>query len=383
MTRNHRGLSRRGVSAALACLALWGSHFHRRDQATRLHLRRLHRVQVSMGPPHFILFSAGGQVLTYFKEDGGMAFLDVATGKRLSALRTEGEVSTVRFSTDGTTAVWLAPRVDGNVSREFVVASTATGRELTRIVVDDPDVSGWGLSPDGSILRAVSEGPNQEGGPGEHHVLHEWDTRRAREEFRQTLRFPVKVKESVGYSPDLTRAVGWPVGSDEEVVWDLRSGQRLFSTPPPMKGVGPARRISFSPDGRALQVGRSNGTLELWDIDACRLAQAVRFFAEHEDALPTTMDDRGRTAVVYGGEIRPRNPLGFLLERLGTILLGLGTPIQPLPYAPVLWDVPTGRELKRFSKGTLADLSPDGRLLASSDGHSITIWELSRVGGEE
>jgi WD40 repeat protein/DNA-binding SARP family transcriptional activator len=155
----------------------------------------------------------------------------------------------------------------------------------------------------------------------------------------------------ITFSPDgmlLVVCAYYPFEDDVAWVWDVGTGELLFTLPTDSDPMTPA----FHPDGNLLAIGDSKGTTTLWDISS----GTGKLIARME----------GHTTGVHGIVFDP------LRERLATAS-GDGT--------AKLWDARTGAELLTLSAHSgpviSISISPDGTRLAtgSRDG-TVRVYTL-------
>ena len=181
------------------------------------------------------------------------------------------------------------------------------------------------------------------------------------------------------------------MGRSDGVVklWDLKSRSVSFKRQYP----GFRRqwtRLLFTPDGKTLIAGSEDNTVRLWDVESSRSRSIPA-----QSAGPLALSPDGKILAICGGgkeasRITFWNIAGRQVKRLPLSLPPEGL-VQSMAFSPdgrrlvtgsstpVLWDLATGRLLRKFSVHTGvilgAEFSPDGRTLASggSDG-TIRLW---------
>jgi WD40 repeat protein len=196
----------------------------------------------------------------------------------------------------------------------------------------------------------------------------------------------------LAFSPDGKALAS--AGETDVRVWEVRTGRLLWRRKHPLFagydwGWSP---LEFSPDGKLLAVGSSDGSARLWDVETGGESYAVRL-----DARPLTnrRDARPVTTVVFspdgprlaaGGEDAPVHLIdaetGKVIRRWGPFhsvetlaFTANGKSLVALVHGPNLkdatryhWDTQTGHELRRVKlpddRGYHGRLSSDSRLLA-------------------
>jgi WD40 repeat protein len=133
-------------------------------------------------------------------------------------------------------------------------------------------------------------------------------------------------------------------GDQGVCLWDVGTGRELAKLPAAVDGG----TVALSPDGKVLAAGTYNQPVRTWGVAT---GKAIH-----------TLGGRG------GGFARS---LAFSPD--GKALLAVRSD------GPVLWDVETGKELRRFGGKWLSAyagaLSPDGKALAVNDGHAVRLFE--------
>ncbi len=153
---------------------------------------------------------------------------------------------------------------------------------------------------------------------------------------------------TVCFSPDgKTLASG---GADGDVVlWDVATGEKVneFGRHP-----DPVTCVAFSPDGALLAVGGYRSFVCLWEI---KTDQLVRKLEGHEDRVTSVSFSPDGALLVTGGITR-------WVEEVQRSYINFG----PADIVR-LWDVKTGKELRKFSgRGSVVAFSPDGKLVAAA-----------------
>jgi WD40 repeat protein len=154
---------------------------------------------------------------------------------------------------------------------------------------------------------------------------------------------------------------------------DVKTGSvvRELSRDP---GITPVNRgmLAFSPDGKMIAVGTTNGKMELWDSESGRKLPSL----VHEQAMAVTQ-------IVF-------SPDGRLIASADVGRTGSPRPgdarHSPTDYVTTvrIWDVANARELRTVpTEGGVTALrfSPDGKLLAIGGGDTIIrLWDPERAG---
>ncbi len=221
--------------------------------------------------------------------------------------------------------------------RECILWELATGREIERMPLPGTgSVSALAFSPDAKTL-AVTEGSRK-------------------------ISFP----PTPGESPPSTYSVRLLDVATGAVVREIAAHAAAVTA------------VAFSPDGATLLTASEDKTANLWRVSDGR---AVRTFAGHEAPIHAAVfSPDGKYVATGGGEI----------DYLGA----QGEPSVRDPTARV-WDVTTGREIRRFTQdekdntmysgvGTVV-FSPDGRFLLAAgqppynwgEVYSIRVWEIA------
>jgi WD40 repeat protein len=225
----------------------------------------------------------------------------------------------------------------------------ASGREVRRFGAADVETRHLAFSPDGTKLASTEVrwmDPAQFGEGPYTTPIHIWETATGRE-LRQ---WQTDNGSQVCFSPDGTTLAS--VGRQVIRLWDMANGQEIQ---PQSAGhhsaIGDA---AFSPDGRSVVTVGHDRTIRFWDPSSGKVIRQL----EKSDAS-----------------------LGFVAFLRNCIWMASGYGRQPTR----LWDVASGRELHRFqlpgepdhSFISCADLSPDGKTLATSADDGVILWDTA------
>jgi WD40 repeat protein len=325
-----------------------------------------------------LAFSPDGKWLAVETDGGIVELWDVATGKRGPMMKHPGQAAWpdlapgAAFSPDG--RVLAVSSLDVfRTSGSVTVFEVATGRQRTLVNQTKLGVEVIGFSADGATLAVIARNRVPNPNSRSFNVVWEsrsWDTTTWAEQPTRLL--PLTPLALCSFSPDLRTVAD----GDQRVttsLWDPNSGAKLatLKATPPVTG---AWSLQFSPDANTLGVGRMDGSLELWDLRTRTPRVTLRphykgFFTQR--AVVSTRPD---VVVSEGKDWGSPTTLVGQLKRLVARIGGKGRPAG-IASQVVVWDV-EARKPRYVLKGEGNPvLSPDGTVLATTDG-SVKLWEV-------
>jgi len=303
---------------------------------------------------HSMAFSSDGKTVasgaTYEdeKSDDKIELWDIVTGRKIRMLSGHSElISSVAFSPDGKTLV--SGSYDGTVK----LWDVNTGREIHTFRGHSEGVNSVAFSPDSKTI--VSSSIN----------IKLWDAVTGREIHTMSDRFV----HSVAFSPDgktiasefsevkgsFNEEGSYIVGGDVYTVtiklWDVITGREIRTLSGHSGGVLFVPSIAFSPDGKTIVSGSTDGMIDLWDVVTGREIHTLRGNSWAVKSVAFSPD--GKT-IVSGSEDN-------------TIKL---------------WDVVTGREIRTISEhsgwvNAVTFINNGKRILSGSYDGTIRLWDVS------
>ncbi len=362
-------------------LELWEVERGRRQQ-----LRTTARL-VGMGftPDGFLQAAEGNGTITVW---------DVASGAKRTTLTCSGIAVQKK---DGPSA-WFAARGQRMAWEEVGTIrpwDLATGTETPRLTGLRRGVAWAGFSEDGRAIHAC----------GMRGVLGTWDAATGRP---RGTSHKLDVDWGVRCLPTADRR-SVVMTCDEPVLKPRPGGGRIFlwdvakdAGPTPLREqVGPAWYAALTPDKRFLAATEAAGEVRVYDTASGKPIRSFRG-REHE-YLPTFSPDgkllatSGSSAIIRLYDFATGKVVHELKAGVGRLVFAPdgrtlasghsdfkppGPEVGTLGRFIVLWDVASGRELRRIGTGPgLFDalaFSPDGLLLASGgDDGRIQVWEVA------
>ncbi|MFV2070300.1 MAG: redoxin domain-containing protein, partial [Pirellulales bacterium] len=158
-------------------------------------------------------------------------------------------------------------------------------------------------------------------------------------------------------------------------LWDVETGKEIRRFEDVLSAI---RNVAFAPDGKSIVAGGENTMLGLWDVET---GKCIRWFTAPTNVVSVAFSPDGTQVA--------SSHVGGLKD---------GKWFDPEHSVIILWDVKTGREIRRLRGHTAVinsiAFSPDGRFIASlagggyfSDGwhdaeeNTVRIWDVAT--GEE
>jgi RNA polymerase sigma factor (sigma-70 family) len=286
---------------------------------------------LAISPDGRLLVSAGG---------GSTRVWDTATGKKLHELAAEnGWDRALAISPD-------SKRLATTGSGVLLLWDLSTGKELRRLPLVDKNPSAsnvFAFSSDGNTL-ACSDYDNSEAAD-RHGRVHLYDVTTGRE----ILHIPAHKRsiDALAFSVDGTTLATW-AADDAVRLWNPQTGierEQLKGMSREWQLISAIRKLAFLADGKTL-LSLVGSTAHFWDVAN---AKEVR-------VLPIELPDGMRA-------LTPNGKFLAVWHREGWISL---------------WDLTTGKELRRwragFSNGWSITIAPDGSTVACAN-HVIRLWD--------
>lgn len=247
---------------------------------TRKHLKTLMAHADSV---NIVVFSSDGETIASAGNDRTIRLWNANTGELIKTLTGHIEnVNTVAFSPDGKTIasgsgklLYLGGGEDSGtcVGQEIRLWNANTGELLKTLKGHTSVINSVVFSPDGSTIASGSgHWMGYEGVASAGEEVRLWNAHTG--EHIKTLTGHKDVVSSVAFSPDgnlivsgdwyyWDRSLSSGTLSGEIRVWDAHTGEHLKTLTGHTGGVS---SVAFSPDGKTLASGRTDGTILLWDF---------------------------------------------------------------------------------------------------------------------
>lgn len=325
-----------------------------------------------------LAYSPDGTILASASADQTVLLWDTTTNQELrSLIGHQGTVRSVVFSADGKT---IATAGDDRTARLW---DAATGRELRRLDGHQAEVLSVSLSRDGRYLASA----------GRDQTIRLWDPATGQQKgiFK-------------GHQGAITRVCFAPNGKilasssiDKTIrLWKVPGGETIAV----LKGHHmDVNAVCFSPDGKTLASASSDHRIRLWDVQTGK--EVLRQPGHQENAIALKFLDDGKTLISFSQDQTMRSwdwrrgvethvsswpdtsfaPPGELLPHFGLSPLGNVIALGTQEGGIQLVDVASARKLRAMANRggpvLATTMSPDGKLLVSSDGKTALAWNVA------
>ncbi len=244
--------------------------------------KRLKTLMAHAGSVRRVVFSPSGETIASAGNDRTIRLWNANTGELLRTLTGHIEnVNTIAFSPEGKTIasgsgrlVYLGGREDSGtcVGQEIRLWNASTGEHINTLIGHTSVINSVVFSPDGRTIASGSgHWMGYESTYSDGEEIRLWNVHTG--ELLKTLTGHKDVISSVVFSPDGNFIVSgdwyWDgelssgTWSGEIRVWNAHTGETLKT----IKGnTGGVSSMAFSPDGKTLANGRTDGTILLWDF---------------------------------------------------------------------------------------------------------------------
>jgi RNA polymerase sigma factor (sigma-70 family) len=281
-------------------------------------------------------------------EESSIQLWDVDTGKEIRRIGLgKTRINQAVLAPDGKTVATTA------TDKTIRLWDLHTGRELRRFGGSDVETGHIAFSPDGTKLASSESRGNNFDDIGQDiskvppltAPVHVWDTATGQE----VRHWETDNGSLACFSPNGTTLA--TAGGQVIRLWEVASGREILPGSGHRQAIGDA---AFAPDGRSIVTVGQDRTIRFWD--------------------PTTGKETRQLEASDSG-------LLFAAFSADGKTLATGYGFQPTR----LWDVASGRERRRFQlPGKIdntfvssADLSPDGKTLATSVNDGVIFWDTA------
>ncbi len=296
----------------------------------------------------------------------------------------------VAFSPDGTRIA------SGGYNRVLKIWDAATGKEIHNLQGHSGSATAvWSVvfSPDSKRLASAT---GEFGSPGVGEIKI-WNADTGKE-IRHLKGHGASVT-GLAFTPDGARLAS--SGADKKVVvWDLSTGQEVFTLTATNRPNERPNGVAFSPDGTRLAIvheyseasGNSAGEVQVLDVATRKellnlKGHLGRLFSVAYNPAGTRLATTGDSGIkvwdaATGREIHhlPANAARFQNRDIKfshdgkRLISGYGSAVK-------VWDATTGREMLSLKGHTgyvlSVAFSPDGKRLASGDNWHVKVWDAA------
>lgn len=288
-----------------------------------------------------VAFSPDGHTLASGNWNGTAKLWNPANGRvRATLVGHPTSVTSVAFSPDGRILATGGvgnrdPR--GSDSTTVILWDVATGKRRTTLVRDF-DVESLDFSPDGRILATAGLDPR----------ILLWDARTGVRRGILKREYDLNGFPCALFSPD--GRILAACSESTPVMWDVATGKILPRVEILTASSTRTYALAFSPDGRTIAAGSTDGAVRLWDVSSGKLrgtwqshtkpVHAVAFSPDGRILATGSEDETARLWSMATGKVRAVLPVG----RLPASFYGRLNTVGSLTFSPDGRTLATGSE---------------------------------------
>ena len=254
----------------------------------------------SVGAESTVIFDGGhGILFSHSRPDHLIRLTDVGTGRELATLPHGKGTDKLTFSPDGRTVAFSG-------FGEIRLWNTETGNEQEICLADPktyvfnmPRITALAFSPNGArLVSGTHRGKIQMWDVVTGGALAAFEEPTAPENLGQIA--------ALAFSPDGTLLA---VGAHSQVhLWNVNTHNKLFSASTLHKRGrvtfhNNAEPLVFSPDGKILVNGTSNGTIQVWDVETGNQITALEGHTQSVETLKFSPDGKILASTAMDGTI--------------------------------------------------------------------------------
>ena len=319
-----------------------------------------------------MIFSSDGSTMVSRNWDGTIGFWDTGFGSLRLTIEGHFNFGGIAVSPNGKTIVTVNDDA-------LLFWNTVDGR-FNKVLKVGKEVGPTDYSPDGKILAIGTFDDTPQ--------IHLLNARTGN--HRKTLSYQGETIADIAFSPD-SKTLASRSWEGTIYLWNTQNGKRLQT----LEGqAGFTRSLAFSPDGKTLANVSSEGTIYLWNTQNGKRLQTLEGQAGFAQPLAFSPDGKTLANVSSEGTIYLWNTQNG--KRLQT-LEGQADFAQSLAFSPdgktlasgewdgiSLWNARTGELRQRLAGVSLSvnwlAFTPDSKtLISQTDGSAILLWDLDAL----
>jgi WD40 repeat protein len=315
---------------------------------------------------------------------------DLSTRKQIASLQllVSRDISAAAVTPDGKLVAL------GGGPGEVRLFELPSGKPRGNFEMNSGGVKYLTFSPDGRVLAVGAFGLTAYSSSGEWSRF--WDVAAGKK--LDVGRWLTDIGSGPCFSPD---SKVFAAAADDLYLWSLPGRARLARLKSRDKSMGSL--IVFSPDGRLMATGSTNGTIHLWDVPPLQPGVEIRYRLTLKVPRETVTLNRGVSGIAFAPDIKTAAfNTGAREVKLwdvgaGKEVAALGghrNGVTAVAFSPDgktvataasneparLWDVASRKvriQLEGCAEGSrCVAFAPDGKTVATADGdHAIRLWD--------
>ncbi len=381
--KRRRWLSRRrvaivGLVVGLAALATF-SLYPRRD----LRLPLIAELRTPEPKPQYFVpwplaFSADGGTLLATVPGNGIALWDLSKRSIRGELMTgPRSIYDAAFSLDGRCIAIVSFASKGSPELPTVkVLDTATGTEQISFDVDRQWIPDIRFTEDGSTFQTITRVNPNGTAAADAWQIRSWEVATWKPLPDRVVHVPSAARYVVPFSPDGRTLVIGDLSKPGVTIRDVATEKPIAEVRNQSDPAATPSTIEYSPDGKVLALGWSDGSVEIWDLPTPAYRRTLRGHRQGYFSRRTVFAGDSNF-LVSEGVPQGSKPMSLILNYVFQWLTTRGKS-REIPQDLVVWNWRTGAIHARLTGEARAVVSADGRRLATcNEDRLIRVWDLS------